>query len=301
MWICENVHRIFSSRVVSGLSYKPVKTDLDGAPWLSLNDPLTAQGVLVVARPPRGQNDTRWPWVVAPTRSWKVEKSGRRSTVKIKAAAKSKAELLFFFLLNLQSQSVNITFYMAVFHFIFPLSFLLLDILHNIHIIMSDAGSVPSHLGIRPLHITLPSSRWHVMVSAPWVLIKPSSHATEMELPSWKLSPKRLAFSGMPGSGHSLRPNACNKKKQNTIWSIPVLCEWGIGSLRSKEISEIDVAIWRKRGKTNLSEVYSVYLRVTTGCVFTACSDFATTKTMLINEAPVSGAEMLFDYFFSFP
>lgn len=88
---------LIQSQVLSGLSYKPVKTDLDGAPWLGLNDPLTAQGVLVVARPPRGQNDTRWPWVVAPTRSWKVEKSGRRSTVKIKAAAKSKAELLFVF------------------------------------------------------------------------------------------------------------------------------------------------------------------------------------------------------------
>lgn len=49
--------------------YKPVKTDLDGAPWFSLNDPLTAQGVLIVARPPRGQNDTRWSRVVAPTRS----------------------------------------------------------------------------------------------------------------------------------------------------------------------------------------------------------------------------------------
>lgn len=91
---------LIQSRVVSGLSYKPVKTDLDGAPWLSLNDPLTAQGVLVVARPPGGKNDTRWPWVVAPTGSWKVEKSGRRSTVKIKAAAKSKAELLFFFVVE---------------------------------------------------------------------------------------------------------------------------------------------------------------------------------------------------------
>lgn len=104
-----------------------------------------------------------------------------------------------------------------VFLFIFLLSLLLLTFLHNIHIIISNAGSVPSHLGIRPLHITLPSSRWHVMVSAPCVLIKPSSQTTEMELPSWKLSPKRLAFSGIPGSGHSLRPNACNKKKQKGI------------------------------------------------------------------------------------
>lgn len=75
---------------------------------------------------------------------------------------------------------------------------------------------VPSHLGMRPLHITLPSSKWQVMVSAPWVLMKPSSQTTDMELPSWKLSPKRRAFKGMPGSGHSLRPKACDKKKQET-------------------------------------------------------------------------------------
>lgn len=104
-----------------------------------------------------------------------------------------------------------------ILHFVFPSSVFPLTFCHNNHIVMSKAGSVPSHLGIRPLHITLPSSRWHVMVSAPCVLIKPSSQTTEMELPSWKLSPKRLAFSGMPGSGHSLRPNACNKKKQNMI------------------------------------------------------------------------------------
>lgn len=104
-----------------------------------------------------------------------------------------------------------------ILHSVFPSSVFPLTFRHNNYIVMSKAGSVPSHLGIRPLHITLPSSRWHVMVSAPCVLIKPSSQTTEMELPSWKLSPKRLAFSGMPGSGHSLRPNACNKKKQNMI------------------------------------------------------------------------------------
>lgn len=54
------------------------------------------------------------------------------------------------------------------------------------------------------------------MVSVPWVLIKPSSQTTEMELPSWKLSPKRRALMGMPGSGHSLWPNAAVKGYKET-------------------------------------------------------------------------------------
>ena len=104
----------------------------------------------------------------------------------------------------------------------FPCSFFLFltnlsTFLSTNHTIISYSISVPSHLGMSPLHITLPSSRWHVMVSAPCVLMKPSSQTTEMELPSWKLSPKRLAFNGMPGSGHSLRPKACNEKKENKI------------------------------------------------------------------------------------
>lgn len=195
---------------VAGLSYKPVKTDLDGASWFRLDDPLAAQGVFVVARPPRGQNDTRRPRVVAPTRSCGVERLEQRSTGEIYIKRRELRGEQNFFFLYLQS-------HLNIFHFVFPLSFHPLAFFHNNHIIMSNAGTVPSHLGIRPLHITLPSSRWHVMVSAPCVLIKPSSQTTEMELPSWKLSPKRLAFSGMPGSGHSLRPNACNEKKQNMI------------------------------------------------------------------------------------
>lgn len=114
MWGCA-IYFLLQSQVVAGLSYKPVKTDLDGAPWFSFNDPLTAQGVLVVAWPPRGQNDTRWPRVVAPTRSWGIEPLGQWSTGEtyIKSASKRKAELLY---LNLQSQKcVNITFFMAVF------------------------------------------------------------------------------------------------------------------------------------------------------------------------------------------
>lgn len=53
-----------------------------------------------------------------------------------------------------------------------------------------------------------------VIVSVPCVLINPSSHITEIELPSWKLSPKRRALIGTPGSGHSLCPNAFQKKKK---------------------------------------------------------------------------------------
>lgn len=70
---------------------------------------------------------------------------------------------------------------------------------------------LPSHLGMGPLHMTLPLSSWQETVSLPCVLMKPSSHTTEMELPSWKLSPKRRALIGMPGSGHSLCPNAAVK------------------------------------------------------------------------------------------
>lgn len=96
---------------------------------------------------------------------------------------------------------------------------------------------VPSHLGMRPLHITLPSSKWQVMVSAPWVLMKPSSQTTDMELPSWKLSPKRLAFKGMPGSGHSLRPKACEEKKKGTRSSDNSSCaQWRMASLRGRQI-----------------------------------------------------------------
>lgn len=75
-------------------------------------------------------------------------------------------------------------------------------------LIRESSQYLPSHLGMGPLHMTFPFSSWQEMVSAPWVLIKPSSQTTEMELPSWKLSPKRRALIGMPGSGHSLWPNA---------------------------------------------------------------------------------------------
>lgn len=75
---------------------------------------------------------------------------------------------------------------------------------------------LPSHLGIGPLHMTFPLSSWQEMVSLPWVLMNPSSQTTEMELPSWKLSPKRRALMGMPGSGHSLWPNAAEKGCKET-------------------------------------------------------------------------------------
>lgn len=75
--------------------------------------------------------------------------------------------------------------------------------------------------------------------------------------------------------------------------------------MRSKEISEIDVAIWRKGGKANLNEACTVYLRMTIGSVLRDCSHFAKRKTstvvMLINEAQVTGTERPFYYFISFP
>lgn len=56
-----------------------------------------------------------------------------------------------------------------------------------------------------------------------------------MELPSWKLSPKRRALMGMPGSGHSLCPNAAvkitKKKKRKAD-------EWGrVGEKNSRLVA----------------------------------------------------------------
>lgn len=62
----------------------------------------------------------------------------------------------------------------------------------------------PSHRSTALFQTTLPSFRMQVMVSEPCVPRKPSSHRKEMELPSWRLSPNRFPFTGMPGSGHSL-------------------------------------------------------------------------------------------------
>lgn len=57
------------------LSYRPVKTDLDRASGRRLDDPLTAERVLVVSRPPWGQDHSRWSRVVAST--WSYTGSGR--------------------------------------------------------------------------------------------------------------------------------------------------------------------------------------------------------------------------------
>lgn len=59
--LCVRMYICVHSWVAAGLSYKPVETDLDGASWLSLNDPLTTQGIFVVAWPTRGEDDTRQP------------------------------------------------------------------------------------------------------------------------------------------------------------------------------------------------------------------------------------------------
>lgn len=109
-----------------------------------------------------------------------------------------------------------------------------------------------------PLHMTFPLSNWQEMVSVPWVLINPSSHTTEMELPSWKLSPKRRALIGMPGSGHSLWPNAGVKQRhgydeentgllQNinyTLWALMWLILLKICLIVLKPVKFIDYCNW---------------------------------------------------------
>lgn len=54
-----------------------------------------------------------------------------------------------------------------------------------------------------------------VMVSEPWVLMKPSSQRNDTELPSWRLSPNRFPFTGTPGSGHSLCLNAKREEEED--------------------------------------------------------------------------------------
>lgn len=71
-----------------------------------------------------------------------------------------------------------------------------------------EPSYTPSQRGTALSHTTLPSLRMQEMVREPWVLTKPSSHRNEMELPSWRLSPKRFPLTGTPGSGHSLWRNA---------------------------------------------------------------------------------------------
>lgn len=46
-----------------------------------------------------------------------------------------------------------------------------------------------------------------------------------------------------------------------------------MGSLKSTEIREMDVAV-RRTGEKNLTEVCSLHLRVTIASVFRACCDF---------------------------
>lgn len=76
----------FRSSVGEELSYKPVKADLDGVSWLSLNDPLTTERVFVVAWPPRGKDDTRQPWVVASAGGWTHNKVEERVKTKQKSS-----------------------------------------------------------------------------------------------------------------------------------------------------------------------------------------------------------------------
>lgn len=81
---------------------------------------------------------------------------------------------------------------------------------------LSFLGS-PSQRGTALSHTTLPSLRMHEMVCEPWVLTNPSSHRKEMELPSWRFSPKRFPFTGTPGSGHSLWRKAAGKKERKRL------------------------------------------------------------------------------------
>lgn len=81
---------------------------------------------------------------------------------------------------------------------------------------LSFLGS-PSQRGTALSHTTLPSLRMHEMVCEPWVLTNPSSHRKEMELPSWRFSPKRFPFTGTPGSGHSLWRKAVGKKERKRL------------------------------------------------------------------------------------
>lgn len=83
----------------------------------------------------------------------------------------------------------------------------------------------PSQRGTALSHTTLPSLRMQEMVCEPWVLTKPSSHRNEMELPSWRLSPKRFPLTGTPGSGHSLWRNAVERQRRDGV-SVNIGVRW---------------------------------------------------------------------------
>lgn len=136
------LYLLLHSWVVTGLSCKPVKTDLDGASWFSLDDPLAAQGVFIVAWPPRGQNDTRRPRVVAPTRSWGVERFTHinRGHLYLKEGAKRWAELFCVFTKATRhghfshcSRFLICWTTSKILHFVFPLSVFPLTFRHNNH------------------------------------------------------------------------------------------------------------------------------------------------------------------------
>lgn len=131
---------------------------------------------------------------------------------------------------------------------------------------------LPPHFGIGPLHITFPSIRIHVIVSVPWVLINPSSQITEIELPNWKLSPNRLALIGIPGSGHSLCPNAWEQQKKRkthklAVWDRP-LCigdekKWFLKWLCSFLEKPL---LKKKRERERLSSDHTFFSLMCNGC-----------------------------------
>lgn len=78
------------------------------------------------------------------------------------------------------------------------------DSIYSYFSTIKEAKTLPSHLSTALFHTTFPSFKMQVMVSDPWVRIKPSSHRKDTELPSCRLSPNLFPFTGTPGSGHSL-------------------------------------------------------------------------------------------------
>lgn len=99
----------------------------------------------------------------------------------------------------------------------------------------------PSQRGTALSHTTLPSLRMQEMVCEPWVFTKPSSHRNEMELPSWRLSPKRFPLTGTPGSGHSLWRNAVENTEKR----------WGQSEREDVSVCDDNVYVFKGKKKSH--------------------------------------------------
>lgn len=102
----------------------------------------------------------------------------------------------------------------------------------------------PSQRGTALSHTTLPSLRMQEMVCEPCVLTNPSSHRKEMELPSWRFSPKRFPFTGTPGSGHSLWRKAARKQRWGWRGELSAVAEKSKG-MKSKHGLPTTQEKWR--------------------------------------------------------